>query len=461
MKKYYVIVLVAVTAIMVLLISNIKSRYENYIQEISQLIDKALDIAMEDELGIRTNNIRLNDMEGPMIGIRLHRIDQQTLDSIYNLPQVKDGTYKVDIIDGREERAAGMPELEITRLYNQDRYIRHNVFIDMPNFDSIFNYRLEKAIPHRFTLLDHDTVIVTYGDMSFSHGSYDKQKRIGLKEKQSLRVEADIPVMEFLQAEVMPLSLSALLVIVALGCVLFQLTTIRRKVQTLRQRDVTTIGIIHDMKGPVGTAVSIASSFHSFTDDPEVQEIIRHNETMLKHTLHKVEALEDTLYEEQSHCNVNRRPTDLKSLAETVKQEIDVVFQSKPHLVNILNELPKGMLVEIDADKVERILRNLLENAIKYADAVVEVNVRIYMQDSNPTISVSDNGWGIAPEYLKKIFKPYYRIEQPEGRYRKGHGLGLANVQQLVKAHGGEIWVQSELGKGSTFSFTLPHTLTS
>lgn len=457
MKKYYVIVLVAVTAIMVLLVSNIKSRYENYIQEISQLIDKALDIAMEDELRIRLNNVKLNDMEGPMIGIRRHLVTQHIIDSILNLPQVKDGTYKVDIIDGREERAAGMPELEITRLYNQDRYIRHNVFIDMPNLDSIFNYRLGKAISHRFTFLDHDTVIVkSYGDMSFSHGSYDKLKRVGLKEKQSLRVEADIPVMGFMQAEVMPLSLSALLVIVALGCVLFQLTVIRRKVQTLRQRDVTTVGIIHDMKGPVGTAVSIASSFHSFTDDPEVQEIIQHNETMLKHTLHKVEALENTLHEEQSHYYVIRKPTNLQTLAETVKQEIDVVYHSKQHTVNIINEIPEGMLVEVDADKVERILRNLMENAVKYADAGVEVNVRIYMQNGDPAISVADNGWGIAPEHLKKIFKPYYRIEQPEGRYRKGHGLGLANVQQLVKMHGGKIWVQSQPDKGSVFSFTLP-----
>ena len=456
MRKYYVIALVAVTAIMVLLVSNIKSRYENYIQEVSQLIDKALDIAMEDELAIRMNNIRLNDMPGPMIGIRLHRIDQQTLDSIYNLPQVKDGTYKVNIIDGREERAAGMPEIEITRLYDQDRYIRHHIFIDMPNFDSIFNYRLGKAIPHRFTLLDHDTVVVEpYGDRDFSHGSYDKLKRVGLKEKQALRVEADIPVREFMQAEVMPLSLSALLVVVALSCVLLQLTIIRRKEQTLHQRDVTTVGIIHDMKGPVGTAVSIANSFHSFTDDPEVQEIIQHNETMLKHTLHKVEALEDTLYEEQSHCNVNRKPTDLQSLTETVKEEIDVVFLSKQHTVNIINELPDGKLVDVDADKVERILRNLIENSVKYADAGVEVNVRIFEQEGVTTLSVADNGWGIAPEHLKKIFRQYYRIEQPDGCYRKGHGLGLANVQQLVKAHGGVITVQSEIGKGSVLTFTL------
>ncbi len=109
----------------------------------------------------------------------------------------------------------------------------------------------------------------------------------------------------------------------------------------------------------------------------------------------------------------------------------------------------------LDADKVERILRNLVENAVKYADAGVEVQVRLAWQNDMPVVSVQDNGWGIAPQYLKKIFKQYYRIDQPSGRHRNGHGMGLTNVQHLVKAHGGKIWVQSHPGQGSTFSFTL------
>ena len=177
MKKYYVIALVAIVAILVLLIGNIKGKYDGYVQEVSKQIDKSLDIAMEEEMGIRQKSIRLNDLEGPIFGIRLHLTTQDVVDSIMNLPQVKDGTYRVDIVDGRKERAEGIPELEITRMHNQDRYIKHQIYIDLPVLDSIFCYWLKADIPHLFTLLDHDTIqIKSYGDVGIKKGNYTKLK---------------------------------------------------------------------------------------------------------------------------------------------------------------------------------------------------------------------------------------------------------------------------------------------
>ena len=97
-----------------------------------------------------------------------------------------------------------------------------------------------------------------------------------------------------------------------------------------------------------------------------------------------------------------------------------------------------------------------MENAVKYADAGVEVKIILALQNNTPMVMVQDNGWGFEQQYLKKIFKPYYRIEQPAGRHRNGHGMGLTNALHLVSAHRGKIWVDSKPGKGSTFSFTLP-----
>ena len=201
MKKYYIIALVAMTAIVVLLIVGIQNKYNGYIQEMSKQIDKSLDIAMEEELGIRQKKIHFKDLEGPMFGIRLHLTTQDVVDSIMNLPQVKDGTYRVDIVDGRKERAEGVPELEITRMHNQDRYIRHNIYIDMPVLDSIFCYWLQTDIPHRFTLLDQDTIqLKSYGDASIKKGNYSEMKRVGLKEKQTLFLQASIPIKNFVKA---------------------------------------------------------------------------------------------------------------------------------------------------------------------------------------------------------------------------------------------------------------------
>ena len=243
--------------------------------------------------------------------------------------------------------------------------------------------------------------------------------------------------------------------LLALACVLIQLTVIRRKELELKQREMATGGIIHDLRGPVTTAISIVESLQEGQDDEGMKSIESRNEVMLRHVLHEIETLGDTIREERMQTTIHRKPTDLVALAETVKREVDVVYQSKLHTIIIDNQLPQDLKPMVDADKVERILRNLVENAVKYADAGVEVRVRLAWQNNMPVVSVQDNGWGIAPQHLKKIFKQYYRIEQPSGRHRNGHGMGLTNVQHLVKAHGGKIWVQSYPGQGSTFSFTL------
>ena len=459
MKKYYIIALVAMTAIVVLLIVGIQNKYNGYIQEMSKQIDKSLDIAMEEELGIRQKKIHFKDLEGPMFGIRLHLTTQDVVDSIMNLPQVKDGTYRVDIVDGRKERAEGVPELEITRMHNQDRYIRHNIYIDMPVLDSIFCYWLQTDIPHRFTLLDQDTIqLKSYGDASIKKGNYSEMKRVGLKEKQTLFLQASIPIKNFVKAEVLPLLLSFSLMLLALGCVLIQLTVIRRKEQALTHREAATGGIIHDLKGPVTTAISIMENLKDAEKDGDMKDIENHNAIMLRHVQHEIETLGNTIREERMHIIVNRKPTDIAFLAETVKQEVDMVYQAKRHTISIDNQLPQNLKPEVDADKVERILRNLVENAVKYADAGVEVQICLALQNNVPVVMVQDNGWGIAPQHIKKIFKPYYRIEQPVGRHRNGHGMGLTNSLHLVHAHNGKIWVQSELGKGSTFSLSLPQT---
>ena len=156
------------------------------------------------------------------------------------------------------------------------------------------------------------------------------------------------------------------------------------------------------------------------TSDEDMKVIEKQNGVMLRHVQHEIETLGNTIREERMRIIVNKKPTDLLSLADAVKQEVDMVYQSKQHTISIDNQLPQGIRPEVDADKVERILRN------------------------------------IEQQYLKKIFKPYYRIEQPAGRHRNGHGMGLTNALHLVSAHGGKIWVDSKPGKGSTFSFTLP-----
>ena len=127
----------------------------------------------------------------------------------------------------------------------------------------------------------------------------------------------------------------------------------------------------------------------------------------------------------------------------------------KHHVVaNVAPGLPP---VAADRIRVERILDNLIDNAIKYSPEGGEISVAVRSEDTHMTVSVRDQGIGISPANVEKLFQPFGRLETAvHGLTIGGVGLGLVVCWHLVEAHGGKIWVESELGKGSTFYFTLP-----
>lgn len=122
--------------------------------------------------------------------------------------------------------------------------------------------------------------------------------------------------------------------------------------------------------------------------------------------------------------------------------------------LDIAEPLPE---LRLDADAISQVILNLLSNAVKYSDAVKDIRVRAYQKNTNVVIEVSDRGIGIAAAELSKVFDDFYRADQRLNSQKQGGmGLGLTLARQIVRAHGGEISVRSEVGHGSTFTFTLP-----
>jgi len=101
-------------------------------------------------------------------------------------------------------------------------------------------------------------------------------------------------------------------------------------------------------------------------------------------------------------------------------------------------------------------LHNLLDNAVKYSPDGGLVVVRGEVGPSEVIISVADQGVGIAPEDLNRLFDKYFRVKSGPGRRVPGTGLGLPIAQTIVKSHGGRIWAESQLGKGTTLYFSIP-----
>ena len=109
-----------------------------------------------------------------------------------------------------------------------------------------------------------------------------------------------------------------------------------------------------------------------------------------------------------------------------------------------------------DERKIKQVLVNLLSNAVKFTPEGGKIQVRAGLDNSAVQISISDTGIGIAPEHHEAIFEEFRQVGSDYARKREGTGLGLTLTKKFVEMHGGRIWVESEPGKGSTFTFTLP-----
>ena len=145
-------------------------------------------------------------------------------------------------------------------------------------------------------------------------------------------------------------------------------------------------------------------------------------------------------------------------LLDTVNRAV-VMFQAQAEEqgLELVTELPAELpVVRGDPDMLAQVLINLLDNAIKFTPAGGRIIVRASANEENVRVDVEDTGIGIPPENLPRIFERFYRVEKSRSRELGGIGVGLAIVKHIIRAHGGKTGVESVVGKGSKFTFTLP-----
>jgi len=150
---------------------------------------------------------------------------------------------------------------------------------------------------------------------------------------------------------------------------------------------------------------------------------------------------------------LNKQPTSISKLMEEMLDEARLRAPSHEIVANLGERLPS---VNIDARRIRQVLDNIIDNAIRYSEKGTRVVIEARWAGSEMLVSVADQGIGIPAEDLERVFDRMYRIEQRLTPEIGGVGLGLAICKGLVEAHGGRIWVESELGKGSIFYFALP-----
>ncbi len=152
---------------------------------------------------------------------------------------------------------------------------------------------------------------------------------------------------------------------------------------------------------------------------------------------------------------IERQPVRLERLSHEIADEM----QRRTDMHRLVVDFPPGFpIVDADPRRVKQVVRNILDNAIKYSPNGGLIVVRGEVRPKDVVVSVADQGVGISPEDLIPLFEKYFRVKAPTGYHVAGTGLGLPVARAIVEAHGGRIWAESKVGQGTTLHFSLPRT---
>jgi len=223
------------------------------------------------------------------------------------------------------------------------------------------------------------------------------------------------------------------------------------RIEQLRRNMVTDVA--HELRTPLSNIRGYLEALRDGLTRPSPALIDSlYEEAMLLSRL--VDDLQELALAEAGQLKLVRQPV---ALAEIVKKVVNIVQpQATAKGLTVRADLPADLPpVNADPERVGQVLRNLLNNAVTYTPPGGEIVVVARAVGSEVEVSVRDTGVGIAPEHLPYVFERFYRADKSRARATGGTGLGLAVVKQWVEAHGGRVWVESEVGKGTTFTFTL------
>jgi two-component system phosphate regulon sensor histidine kinase PhoR len=235
--------------------------------------------------------------------------------------------------------------------------------------------------------------------------------------------------------------------------VLFQDLTELRSLQTMRREMVGNIS--HELRTPIaGIKAMVETLQGSAIDDKEAaRDFLARIESEADRLTQMVSELTQLSRIETGKAELRMEPVNINLLIEDAITQLNPLAEKQQ--VDLFKELFTELpLVQVDKERIKQAIINLVHNAIKFNSPGGKVIISTKSDRASVIVSVSDTGMGIPKEDLPHVFERFYKAD--EARTSGGSGLGLAIAKHTVQAHGGDIRVQSEEGKGSTFSFSLP-----
>jgi len=215
----------------------------------------------------------------------------------------------------------------------------------------------------------------------------------------------------------------------------------------------------HELRTPLNSIIGFSDAMLEglFGElEPKHYHYLQNISTSGKHLLNLINEILDISKVEAGKMELSLEVINAGSLMAEMVATMQLLATKKKITVNVQKDNDANILIMADAPKVKQILYNLLGNAIKFTPDGGEINIHASLEEKMVRISVIDNGIGISFEDQKKLFTPFTQLDNFVSKRHEGTGLGLALVKELVELHGGRVWVQSEVGKGSNFTFELP-----
>jgi signal transduction histidine kinase len=304
--------------------------------------------------------------------------------------------------------------------------------------------------------------------------------QVAVKWKNSNNQEANETSLMMMQSEVLPQLIAVIpeglllylikkiasqllfgLLLIVLSCITFWLAFIgiRNQMQMNILKSDLISNISHELKTPVSTVKLALEAFQN----PKFNINAHQSQEYLQMAWMEVCRLElliekvmnTALLQNHNHL-INKETTDLKQVLAELLESLQVWIKHKNALVKLIapNDVYEAT---VDVLHVEGVVRNLLDNSFKYADKSTIVSITLLQNEKEIIISFADNGPGIAPEYLNKVFDNFFRVPKGNRHTIKGYGLGLSYAALVVKQHGGKISVNNnDQGGGCTFELHFP-----
>jgi PAS domain S-box-containing protein len=217
--------------------------------------------------------------------------------------------------------------------------------------------------------------------------------------------------------------------------------------------------VAHELKSPLTSIYGFSELLlDSPPDDPKAKEyarVILNESTRLTDLVNKFLDLSRL---EAGRVEVRMNPFDLKQVIQKIIETYQAQTEKKK--IKVLHDIDDNIPLALgDQDMIEQVLVNLFSNAIKYSPHHSKIGIEVKEQEKRLVVSVIDNGYGIPQESLPHIFDKFYRVTDSEGTEEvEGSGLGLTLAREIIERHGGTITVNSRLGVGSVFTFSIPYT---